>query len=182
MWVVNTRMKMQGVKLQKDDKLRRYPKYGGILDGLVTIAATEGPGALWAGTLPSLLLVSNPSIQFMIYEALKRRVIEMLGKEQLSSATVFAIGACSKSISTVITYPLQLVQSKSRYGSDDVRGKRIVDILNMIVQKNGPAGLYKGLEAKLLQTVLTTALMYLCYEKITGFVFAIMRSQGKKIA
>jgi len=172
---------MQGVKLAKGDtSLRKYPKYNGIFDGLVKISTTEGPATLWAGTLPSLLLVSNPSIQFMIYEALKRRVQELLRTNTLSSGTIFAIGACSKSISTVITYPLQLVQSKSRYGSDDVRGKRIIEILKMIIEKNGVNGLYKGLEAKLLQTVLTTALMYLCYEKITGFVFAIMQSQGKK--
>lgn len=35
-------------------------------------------------------------------------------------------------------------------------------------------GLFKGLEAKLLQTVLTAALMFVCYEKIAAIVFAVM--------
>lgn len=35
-------------------------------------------------------------------------------------------------------------------------------------------GLYKGLEAKLLQTVLTAALMFLVYEKLTAATFTIM--------
>lgn len=34
----------------------------------------EGVGALWNGTFPSLLLVLNPAIQFMIYEGLKRQL------------------------------------------------------------------------------------------------------------
>lgn len=114
-WVVNTRMKMQGVKLrQGDDSLRRYPKYEGIFDGLQKIISQEGAATLWSGTLPSLVLVSNPAIQFMIYEALKRRVQRLLGSDVLNAGTIFALGACSKSISTVITYPLQLIQSKSR--------------------------------------------------------------------
>lgn len=35
-------------------------------------------------------------------------------------------------------------------------------------------GLYKGLEAKLLQTVLTAALMFLVYEKLTAATFRVM--------
>lgn len=187
-WVVNTRMKMQGVKLrQGDESLKRYPKYEGIFDGLVKIWQQEGPSALWAGSIPSLVLVSNPAIQFMVYESLKRRVGRLLnggvsdGSDVvLSSGIIFALGAISKSISTVITYPLQVVQSKSRYGSDEVRNKRMMQILLEILSKDGfTGGLYKGLEAKLLQTVLTTALMYLCYEKIVSLVFTILLSSRK---
>ncbi|KAI1291891.1 Peroxisomal membrane protein PMP34 [Halotydeus destructor] len=182
-WVVNSRLKMQGAKLkQGDESIRKYPKYKGILDGLIRITEQEGLPTLWAGTMASLLLVSNPSIQFMIYESLKRRVMQVLKTESLGAGSVFAIGALSKSISTILTYPLQLIQSKSRYGSSDVKNKRIMDIMRMIVEKNGPTGLYKGLEAKLLQTVLTTALMFMCYEKITQFVFAIMSARHRKVS
>jgi len=41
-------------------------------------------------------------------------------------------------------------------------------------RKQGISGLYKGMEAKLLQTVLTAALMFLAYEKIARFVFRIL--------
>ena len=168
---------MQGVKLKEGESLRKYPKYTGIFDGLMKITQTEGVKTLWAGTIPSLVLVSNPAIQFMIYESLKMRVLNLLNQEKLSSGTIFMLGAIAKSISTVITYPLQVVQSKSRYGSDDVRNKRMVEILLSIIRASGITGLYKGLEAKLLQTVLTTAMMYLCYEKIVSFVFTIMKTQ-----
>ena len=41
-------------------------------DALQKITKTEGLHALWNGTGPSLLLSTNPAIQFAIYELLKR--------------------------------------------------------------------------------------------------------------
>lgn len=43
-------------------------------DAFEQIIRKEGVGALWNGTFPSLLLVLNPAIQFMIYEGLKRQL------------------------------------------------------------------------------------------------------------
>lgn len=45
------------------------------------IISDEGVGALWNGTLPSLLLVLNPAIQFMIYEGLKRQLRRGIPRE-----------------------------------------------------------------------------------------------------
>ena len=42
-------------------------------------------------------------------------------------------------------------------------------------RNHGVLGLFQGLEAKLLQTILMAALMFLTYEKITAFVFHLMR-------
>lgn len=45
-----------------------------VLDAFTQIVRDEGVGALWNGTFPSLLLVLNPAVQFMIYEGLKRQL------------------------------------------------------------------------------------------------------------
>lgn len=42
-------------------------------DAFSQIIANEGVGTLWNGTLPSLILVLNPAVQFMFYEAMKRK-------------------------------------------------------------------------------------------------------------
>lgn len=181
MWVVNTRMKMQGVKLTDADRrsLRQHPKYESIFHGLFEIGRTEGAQALWAGTLPSLVLVSNPAIQFMVYEALKRRATD--ARLELNSLTIFAIGAVAKVISTCLTYPLQVVQSKLRYGaSRDFQAKTLSEMLLFVLRNQGIAGLYRGLEAKLCQTVLTAALMFVAYEKIARFVFQILKPSTLK--
>lgn len=46
-------------------------------------------------------------------------------------------------------------------------------------RKYGLLGLYKGLEAKLLQTVLTAALMFVVYEKLTATTFKVMGMNRK---
>ncbi|XP_025018150.1 peroxisomal membrane protein PMP34-like [Tetranychus urticae] len=180
LWVVNMRMKMQGAKLKNGGEMtRNAPRYKNIFHGIYKIASTEGVPALWAGAIPSLVLVTNPAIQFMIYENLKRRTQLWTGKEQIKGSNALLLGAISKSLSTVLTYPLQLVQSKLRYGSEDVKNKNMMQVIRMILRRNGPGGLYKGMEAKLYQTVLATALMFFTYEKIAAFVFTIMKGSRK---
>lgn len=83
-------------------------------DGLVHIWKYEGLRQLWAGTMPSLMLVANPAIQFMTYESIKRRVIASLDGAQPPAWVFFIMGAIAKTVATSITYPLQLVQTKLR--------------------------------------------------------------------
>ncbi|XP_029914684.1 peroxisomal membrane protein PMP34 [Myripristis murdjan] len=180
LWVVNTRLKLQGSNFRNADI--RPTNYSGILDAFVQIIRHEGLGALWNGTFPSLLLVLNPAIQFMIYEGLKRQLRRGVYKE-LSSLEAFLIGAVAKAVATVVTYPLQTVQSILRFGQlkEPTDQSQLLTSLRTIkcllvnrVRKFGVLGLFKGLEAKLLQTVLTAALMFLLYEKITNTTFKVM--------
>lgn len=177
LWVVNTRIKMQTTKKtlhqskQQTDKETMQVHYNGLIDGLIKIYSTEGTDALWAGTVPSLMLVSNPAIQFMIFELLKRNLKTTLdSNKHLSSYHVFALGSVSKLVSTLLTYPLQLIQSQKRYGKDDRKGKSTLELMSQIIETDGCTGLYKGMEAKLAQTILTTSLMFVFYEKIYNFV------------
>uniref|UniRef100_A0A182TYJ8 Peroxisomal membrane protein PMP34 n=1 Tax=Anopheles melas TaxID=34690 RepID=A0A182TYJ8_9DIPT len=189
-WVVNTRLKMKGLG-QQHGKRANGPvasgsdvQYDGLLDGLQYIARTEGVRGLWAGAVPSLMLVINPAIQFMVYESLKRRLTAAgNAKSSPSAITFFSIGAVAKMIATVLTYPLQLIQTKLRHGNTD-RSLNLppnvdtVQMLLIILKRQGVAGLFRGLEAKLLQTVLTAALMFMAYEKIARFVTSLLLTKG----
>ncbi|XP_074512842.1 peroxisomal membrane protein PMP34 [Sebastes fasciatus] len=178
MWVVNTRLKLQGAKFRNEDI--QQTQYRGIFDAFSQIIANEGVGTLWNGTLPSLILVLNPAVQFMIYEAMKRRAGK--GGKKISSAEIFLIGAVAKAIATTATFPLQTVQAILRFGQYKGDGKggaigslsSIFSLLMDRIKRFGFFGLYKGLEAKLLQTVLTAALMFVVYEKITAATFKVM--------
>lgn len=85
-----------------------------FLDGLIHIWKYEGLAKLWAGTMPSLMLIVNPAIQFMTYEGIKRRIETTLNGGQTPTWIFFAVGALAKAIATTLTYPLQLVQTKLR--------------------------------------------------------------------
>ncbi|XP_030839812.1 peroxisomal membrane protein PMP34 [Strongylocentrotus purpuratus] len=186
MWVVNTRLKMQGVQFKtKHFRESKHPKYSGIMDAFEKIIDQEGVQALWSGTISSLMLVINPAIHFAVYEALKRYHSRIFDRKEPSVLQFFLIGALAKTMATLCTYPLQVVQSKLRYGKEKETHKgsmirNIGAVLTHIIATQGKWGLYKGLEAKLLQTVLTAALMFLCYEKISRFIFVILRANGVK--
>lgn len=180
LWVVNTRLKLQGSKFRSAGI--QPTNYAGIFDAFFQIVRDEGVGALWNGTFPSLLLVLNPAIQFMIYEGLKRQLRRGIPRE-LSSVEVFLIGAVAKAVATTVTYPLQTTQSILRFGqfSESKDKSKLLSSLRTLkcllvnrVRKYGILGLFKGLEAKLLQTVLTAALMFLLYEKIASCTFQAM--------
>ncbi|XP_026180854.1 peroxisomal membrane protein PMP34 [Mastacembelus armatus] len=183
MWVVNTRLKLQGAKFRNERLHQTH--YRGMFDAFSQIMANEGIGTLWNGTLPSLILVLNPAVQFMFYEAMKRKAGR--GGRKISSAEIFLIGAIAKAIATTATYPLQTVQAILRFGQHRGDGKsgvigslsNISSLLMDRIRRNGVLGLYKGLEAKLLQTVLTAALMFVVYEKITAATFKVMRLNKK---
>lgn len=104
LWVVNTRLKLQGSKFRSAGIqptnyagifgnpsfiLLNCNQYNFILfasifffaDAFFQIVRDEGVGALWNGTFPSLLLVLNPAIQFMIYEGLKRQLRRGIPRE-----------------------------------------------------------------------------------------------------
>ena len=88
--------------------------YTGTYDCLNRIIKEEGIGALWNGVYPSLILVSNPTIQFFTYERC-RRVIESIALNQRRSITAmefFIAGAIAKAVATFLTYLLQLAQSR----------------------------------------------------------------------
>ena len=44
------------------------------IDAVRKIYATEGISGLWRSTVPSAVLAVNPAVQFMVYEALKRKL------------------------------------------------------------------------------------------------------------
>ncbi|KAK4294519.1 hypothetical protein Pmani_032861 [Petrolisthes manimaculis] len=189
LWVVNTRLKMQGAKVttastssSSNQASPSHRHYKGMLDGLLKVRREEGIAGLWSGAASSLVLTINPAIQFMVYEAMKRQAHRVSGGKQMSSLAVFGVGATAKAIATILTYPIQLVQAKQRHGHsyEGLPQKAgLIPIMFYIIRRHGFWGLFKGLEAKLLQTVLTAALMFVCYEKIAAVVFAVLVGRKK---
>lgn len=100
----------------------------------------------------------------------------------IANEAFYFSGALSKSIATIITYPLQVAQTRQRRLQEGRLSTAA--ILLRLMKRNGVKGLYQGLETKMLQTVLATALMFMCYEKIAQFVFLLLlgskRAKAKK--
>ncbi|KAJ6981802.1 hypothetical protein NC653_025028 [Populus alba x Populus x berolinensis] len=149
----------------------------------------------------SLLLTSNPSIQYTVFDQLKRRLLErQLSKrssidsspEALSAFSAFVLGAVSKCIATCVTYPairckvtLQAAESdESEVEEVQAKTKTISGALYSIWKNEGAAGFFKGLLAQNLKTVLSSALLLMIKEKIsktTWFLMLALKSDGQLI-
>lgn len=86
------------------------------------------------------------------------------------------MGAVAKAVATLLTYPLQLAQSRLRANATSKSPEKssTLGILLKISNRDGFGGMFKGMNAKLWQTVLTAAFQFLTYEQLAKFIFAIL--------
>jgi solute carrier family 25 (peroxisomal adenine nucleotide transporter), member 17 len=187
LWVANLRI-VQG---------RTTANSTTLFHQLYTIYQTEGLSSLWSGTSSSLLLVSNPVLQFVCYEQLKQNVLYRMKRRiptrqqqqqqqspySISPTQAFLLGAFSKAIATIVTYPLQLTQvllrldnAVSSNDSSHVRYGGTIHCLQLVWQEQGWKGLFQGLDAKILQTCFTAALTFVTYEQLLRLVRMFLES------
>jgi adenine nucleotide transporter 17 len=137
------------------------------------ILRDDGPASLWQGLVPALILVINPIIQYTVFEQTRGR-LEKHRKTQgkshhLSSLDIFLLGALAKLSATSITYPYIVVKSRMQLKqskNDDARYNSVLDGFRKIINQEGIKGLYKGIETKIVQSVLTAALLFTAKEEL----------------
>jgi adenine nucleotide transporter 17 len=137
--------------------------YENMLDACQKILKKEGFAGLFKGLMPSLILVSNPVIQFVIYEQATKFTQKRNQGVNLSSLQFFFIGALAKAVATIVTYPYQVIKSREQASTATITmSTRIFHML----QTEGVSAFWQGLFAKLTQTVSNAAFMFLFYERI----------------
>ncbi|KAA3472677.1 peroxisomal adenine nucleotide carrier 1-like [Gossypium australe] len=141
----------------------------------------------------SLLLTSNPAIQFTVFDQLKQRLLKQKLKEAdhdsspvvLSAFTAFLVGAISKSVATILTYPAircKVMIQASDPDEDDDKTKRaqrkprktVSSVFCNIWKKEGIPGFFKGIEAQITKTVLSSALLLMIKEKISATTWVLI--------
>ncbi|RXW25254.1 hypothetical protein EST38_g600 [Candolleomyces aberdarensis] len=164
-WVVQT---SQAVRTLSSDSSVRVKKLG-FFESAKNIIAKDGVGAFWRGIGPALVLVINPIIQYTVFEQLKnfliaRRTARLRASGSkatnvvLSDWDFFLLGALSKLAATSFTYPYIVV--KSRFQAGNTKYKSSLEALLTIIKEEGVEGLYKGIGSKIVQSVLTAAILF----------------------
>ncbi|XP_061343547.1 peroxisomal nicotinamide adenine dinucleotide carrier [Gastrolobium bilobum] len=135
-----------------------------------------GVWGFWKGVLPTLIMVSNPSIQFMLYETMlaklkKRRFQSKKGSNAVTALEIFLLGALAKLGATVVTYPLLVV--KARLQARQVKNadkrhhyKGTWDAIIKMIRYEGFYGFYKGMSTKIVQSVLAAAVLFMVKEEL----------------
>ncbi|KAL3648938.1 NAD(+) salvage pathway protein [Castilleja foliolosa] len=140
----------------------------------------------------SLLLTTNPSIQYTVFDQLKNRMLkgnlkkqgdDVSSPEALSAFSAFVLGAVSKCIATCLTYPAirckVMIQSAKLEENEEVKTqsqarKTVSGTIYSIWEKEGISGFFKGLQAQMLKTVLSSALLLMIKEKIAKTTWVLM--------
>ncbi|KAJ3852208.1 mitochondrial carrier domain-containing protein [Lentinula lateritia] len=126
----------------------------GFLETVQHILAKFGMKGFFRGIGPALVLVVNPVIQYSVFEQLKnilasRRKLRRRGG--LTDWDFFVLGAISK---------------LARLQAGATKYKSSLNALTTILRDEGIEGLYKGMRSKLLQSVLTAAILFAFQRRI----------------
>eukprot|EP00934_Nitzschia_sp_Nitz4_P007049 Nitzschia sp. Nitz4//scaffold9_size221794//26611//27630//NITZ4_001320-RA/size221794-processed-gene-0.308-mRNA-1//-1//CDS//3329560923//7039//frame0 len=125
----------------------------------------ENLSEYWKGLAPSLLLCTNPSINYTVFDMTKNRILARAGRRgsHLSMSEAFFVGLVAKFVATVATYPLIRAKVMLMVTSE----KSMLASIIRSYENGGIRGLYKGCDWQLLHTVLKSALMMMIRERIT---------------
>ncbi|GLT43771.1 hypothetical protein SLA2020_177020 [Shorea laevis] len=130
----------------------------------------------WKGVVPTLIMVSNPSIQFMLYETMlkklkKKRSLHRQGNDGVTALEIFLLGALAKLGATVVTYPLLVVKARLQAKQNTTGDKRhhykgTLDAILKMIRYEGFSGFYKGMSTKIVQSVLAAAVLFMVKEEL----------------
>ncbi|KAL7316962.1 hypothetical protein PS15m_003379 [Mucor circinelloides] len=172
-WTVNTRMSVQRRTLSSKNKRPT------TLQVFLYILKKEGIVGLYSGCKAAMILVMNPIIQYAIFENLKARM--MASKGGLSGSDYFLLGALSKLCATIIMYPYILIKSRLQM-SDNTKERNlgVLENMRLVIKNEGIAGLYSGLNSKLLQSVLSSAFLFYAKEVLfdwSVWILVVLRAR-----
>ncbi|KAF9042004.1 adenine nucleotide transporter [Hymenopellis radicata] len=159
------------------------------------IVEEEGIGGLWLGIKPGLILTINPAITYGMFERVKNIVILAKGTDKLSPGLSFLVGALSKTLATVVTYPYIMAKVRIQARSADVEDAEVqrhelphkhefhhkqythpgaLDILLRVWKREGFVGWYQGMQAQIIKAVLSQALLFMSKDQFEKYAYVLM--------
>ncbi|KAK9100619.1 hypothetical protein Scep_024049 [Stephania cephalantha] len=141
------------------------------------------------GIIPTLIMVCNPSIQFMIYECLVKRLRAKRaavknGSTDVTALEVFFFGALAKLGATVATYPLLVVKSRLQAkqetgGNVALKYTGTLDAIVKMIRFEGLPAFYKGMSTKIVQSVFAASVLFMVKEELVKTCTRLVDKRSK---
>eukprot|EP00550_Attheya_septentrionalis_P004398 CAMPEP_0198283184 /NCGR_PEP_ID=MMETSP1449-20131203/2853_1 /TAXON_ID=420275 /ORGANISM="Attheya septentrionalis, Strain CCMP2084" /LENGTH=264 /DNA_ID=CAMNT_0043979721 /DNA_START=218 /DNA_END=1012 /DNA_ORIENTATION=+ len=166
----------------------------------MAMLSEKGVKGMYRGIQAYWVLCLKPSIQYTVFEQLKRRSLVRSGKRSLSSGEAFLLGMIARTIATMCVFPYLRVKvvmqarqnTTTRTGTstsnDDVENnphtpppqtdepeESIVEML-WHMQKGGD--LFRGIGPELTRGVLSAAFMLMAKERISSLIHNMVLSKS----
>ncbi|KAF7728922.1 hypothetical protein EC973_005317 [Apophysomyces ossiformis] len=168
-WVVKTRLQLQGNGQQQ---------YRNSLDCILSILRGEGIRGLYKGMSASYLGVVEGTLQWVIYEDLKKKWAvpksnisqeRTIGGKSLRDWTGnVGAAAISKFVAACVSYPHEVIRTRLRQPAENgvLKYTGLWQCLRVVLREEGIVALYGGMTAHLMRVVPNAAIMFFCYEAI----------------
>jgi solute carrier family 25, member 33/36 len=175
-WMIRTRMQLQA---NTDMGQIVYHNY---YDVIRSIYQQEGISGFYRGLQASYWGCTEGAVQFIIYEQMKTKLLryrnEQLRKQRLPETTeltnsmYFWSAALAKMIASITTYPHEVARTRLREQSRMGLYKytSMWQTIQTVAREEGRVGLYSGMGVHLLKVVPNSALMFLTYEIVRGWL------------
>ena len=176
------------VRTRLTTELEGREHYKGMVDAFQKIYRKEGWRGYYSGLPPTLLVaVPNFAISYTVYGTLKEHVLDdelfysvrkiepdndndaqsQNGPRKLGFWLTLLCGSTSGALSTLITYPFDTVRRRMQIQNLHIPETERMSAWRQgvsVVQKEGMAGLYRGLTPELLKVIPMVGTMFVVYE------------------
>ncbi|GAA5980014.1 hypothetical protein JCM10908_001499 [Rhodotorula pacifica] len=149
----------------------------------------QGLAGFWSGFSSTVILTINPAITFYAFAALKRALIPAKHRNHPTPTQTFLCGALASAFATGLTYPLILAKTRLQFKAPTGRAlyRNLFDVFRKSVSRNGIAGLYQGVESKILLGFFSEGVKLLFKDRIELLIVLVYRTlaarkQGKALA
>ncbi|ODQ51419.1 mitochondrial carrier [Saitoella complicata NRRL Y-17804] len=158
-----------------------------------TIVQSDGVIGLWKGLGASLVLCVNPAITYGFFEKVRESLYGNTGGK-LTPGQAFVVGAISKAIATIVTYPYIMAKVRLQAGAEAANPlvdgtlqekENAITVLQKVLKRDGLKGWYRGLDAQIYKAVLTQAILFYAKEHFTRYtilMWAMARNMRAKVA
>ncbi|XP_075425817.1 solute carrier family 25 member 36 isoform X2 [Ascaphus truei] len=166
-WLVKTRLQL--------DARNRGEKRMSAFECIRKVYRSDGLKGFYRGMSASYAGISETVIHFVIYESIKRKLLEHKTastmdeeEESVREASDFVglmlAAATSKTCATSIAYPHEVVRTRLR--EEGTKYRSFFQTLSLIMKEEGYGSLYRGLTTHLVRQIPNTAIMMSTYEVV----------------
>lgn len=159
-WFVKTRLQLDfttsGQRLTAGECIRRIYRQSGIL-------------GFYKGITASYWGISETVIHFVIYEAIKARLVDLHSLQRTEKTSrdfmeFMMAGAISKTIASCVAYPHEVARTRLR--EEGNKYHKFWQTLGLVYSEEGIRGVYRGLGTQLVRQIPNTAIMMSTYEAV----------------
>jgi len=168
------------VRTRLTTQFEGHEHYKGIRDAFKQIYRSEGPIGFYSGIGPTMLVaVPNFAISYSVYGTLKeytldddlfynlRKIDAESGEPKSGFILTILCGACSGSMATLITFPMDTIRRRMQIQNlhvDPEHRLSSAEQLMRLIRHEGLVSLYRGLKPELLKVIPMVGTMFTVYE------------------